>query len=69
MVDDHVPRPSNWAGPSNSDQLNLLRGGVEDKVPWKLSSLTLYIYSWQEGKPDPGQNPPVISSPMVISEE
>jgi hypothetical protein len=34
--------------------------------PRKLSSLTLYIDLWQEGKPVPGQNPPVISSPVVI---
>jgi hypothetical protein len=34
--------------------------------PRKLSSLTLYIDLWQEGKPVPGQNPPVISPPMVI---
>jgi hypothetical protein len=34
--------------------------------PRKLSSLTLYIDLWQEGKPAPGQNPPVISPPMVI---
>jgi hypothetical protein len=33
--------------------------------PQKLSSLTLYINLWQ-GKPSPGQNPPVISPPMVI---
>jgi hypothetical protein len=32
----------------------------------KLSSLTLYINLWQEGKPAPGQNPPVISPPVVI---
>jgi hypothetical protein len=32
----------------------------------KLSSLTLYIDLWQEGKPAPGQNPPVISPPVVI---
>jgi hypothetical protein len=35
-------------------------------VPRKLSSLTLYIDLWQEGKPAPGQNPPMISSPVVI---
>jgi hypothetical protein len=35
-------------------------------VPRKLSSLTLYIDLWQEGKPAPGQNPPVISPPVVI---
>jgi hypothetical protein len=35
--------------------------------PRKLSSLTLYIDLWQEGKPAPGQNPPVISPPVVIS--
>jgi hypothetical protein len=34
--------------------------------PRKLSSLTLYIDLWQEGKPALGQNPPVISLPMVI---
>jgi hypothetical protein len=34
--------------------------------PRKLSSLTLYIDLWQEGKPAPGQNSPVISPPMVI---
>jgi hypothetical protein len=34
--------------------------------PRKLSSLTLYIDLWQEGKPVPGKNPPVISPPMVI---
>jgi hypothetical protein len=34
--------------------------------PRKLSSLTLYIDLWQEGKPAPGQNPPVISPPMAI---
>jgi hypothetical protein len=34
--------------------------------PQKLSSLTLYIDLWQEGKPAPGKNPPVISPPMVI---
>jgi hypothetical protein len=34
--------------------------------PRKLSSLTLYIYLWQEGKSAPGQNPPVISPPVVI---
>jgi hypothetical protein len=34
--------------------------------PRKLSSLTIYIDLWQEGKPAPGQNPPVISPPMVI---
>jgi hypothetical protein len=33
---------------------------------WKLTSLTLYIDLWQEGKPTPGQNPPVISPPVVI---
>jgi hypothetical protein len=33
--------------------------------PRKLSSLTLYIDLWQEGKPAPGQNP-VISPPVVI---
>jgi hypothetical protein len=32
----------------------------------KLSSLTLYIDLWQEAKPAPGQNPPVISPPVVI---
>jgi hypothetical protein len=31
--------------------------------PRKLSPLTLL---WQEGKPAPGQNPPVISPPVVI---
>jgi hypothetical protein len=31
--------------------------------PRKLSSLTLYIDLWQEGKPAPGQNPAVISPP------
>jgi hypothetical protein len=35
-------------------------------VPRKLSSLTLYIDLLQEGKPAPGQNPPVISPPVVI---
>jgi hypothetical protein len=35
-------------------------------VPRKLSSLTLYIDLWQEGKPAPGQNPPVISPPVII---
>jgi hypothetical protein len=34
--------------------------------PRKLSSLTLYIDLWQEGKPAPGQNPPVISPPVVL---
>jgi hypothetical protein len=34
--------------------------------PRKLSSLTLYIDLWQEGKPAPGQNPPVIFPPVVI---
>jgi hypothetical protein len=34
--------------------------------PRKLSSLTLYIDLWQEGKPAPGQNPPVISPPVII---
>jgi hypothetical protein len=34
--------------------------------PRKLSSLTLYIDLWQEGKPAPGQNPPVIPPPVVI---
>jgi hypothetical protein len=34
--------------------------------PRKLSSLTLYIDLWQEGKPAPGQNPPVISPPVAI---
>jgi hypothetical protein len=34
--------------------------------PRKLSSLTLYIDLWQEGKPAPGKNPPVISPPVVI---
>jgi hypothetical protein len=34
--------------------------------PRKLSSLTLYIDLWQEGKPAPGQSPPVISPPVVI---
>jgi hypothetical protein len=34
--------------------------------PRKLSSPTLYIDLWQEGKPDRGQNPPVISPPVVI---
>jgi hypothetical protein len=34
--------------------------------PLKLSSLTLYIDLWQEGKPTPGKNPPVISPPVVI---
>jgi hypothetical protein len=34
--------------------------------PRKLSSLTLYIDLWPEGKPAPGQNPPVISPPVVI---
>jgi hypothetical protein len=32
--------------------------------PRKLSSLTIYIDLWQEGKPAPGQNPPVISPPV-----
>jgi hypothetical protein len=32
----------------------------------ELSSLTLYIDLWQEEKPAPGQNPPVISPPVVI---
>jgi hypothetical protein len=35
-------------------------------VPQKLSSLTIYIDLWQEGKPAPGQNPSVISPPVVI---
>jgi hypothetical protein len=35
-------------------------------VPRKLSSLTLYIDLWQEGKPAPGQNLPVIFPPVVI---
>jgi hypothetical protein len=34
--------------------------------PRKLSSLILYIDLWQEGKPAPGQNPPVIPPPVVI---
>jgi hypothetical protein len=34
--------------------------------PRKLSSLALYINLWQEGKPASGQNPPVISPPVVI---
>jgi hypothetical protein len=34
--------------------------------PRKLSSLTLYIDLWQEGEPAPGQNPPVISHPVLI---
>jgi hypothetical protein len=34
--------------------------------PRKLSSLTLYIDLWQKGKPASGQNPPVISPPVVI---
>jgi hypothetical protein len=34
--------------------------------PRKLPSPTLYIDLWQEGKPAPGQNPPVISPPVVI---
>jgi hypothetical protein len=34
--------------------------------PRKLSSLTLYIDLWQEGKPAPGKDPPVISPPVVI---
>jgi hypothetical protein len=34
--------------------------------PRKLSSLTLYIDLWKEGKPAAGQNPPVISPPVVI---
>jgi hypothetical protein len=34
--------------------------------PRKLSSLTLYIDLWQEGKPAPGQNPPVTSPPVAI---
>jgi hypothetical protein len=34
--------------------------------PRKLSSLTLYIDLWQEGKPAPGRNPPVISPPVGI---
>jgi hypothetical protein len=34
--------------------------------PRKLSSLTLYIDLWQEGKPAPRKNPPVISPPVVI---
>jgi hypothetical protein len=34
--------------------------------PRKLSSLTLYIDLWQNGKPAPGQNPPVISPPMGV---
>jgi hypothetical protein len=37
--------------------------------PRKLSSLTLYIDLWQEGKPAPGQNPPVISHPVVICKD
>jgi hypothetical protein len=35
-------------------------------VPRKLSSLTLYIDLWQEGKQAPGKNPSVISPPVVI---
>jgi hypothetical protein len=35
-------------------------------MPRKLSSLTLYIDLWQEGKPAPWQNPPVISPPVGI---
>jgi hypothetical protein len=34
--------------------------------PRKLSSLALYIDLWQEAKPASGQNPPVISPPVVI---
>jgi hypothetical protein len=34
--------------------------------PRKLSPLTLYIDLWQEGKPAPRQNPPVISPPVGI---
>jgi hypothetical protein len=34
--------------------------------PRKLSSLTLYVDLWQEGEPAPGENPPVISRPVVI---
>jgi hypothetical protein len=34
--------------------------------PRKLSLLTLYIDLWQEEKLAPGQNPSVISAPMVI---
>jgi hypothetical protein len=35
-----VPRPRHWAGPSNSDQLNLLRGGgVEDNRTKTFPSL------------------------------
>jgi hypothetical protein len=34
--------------------------------PRKLSSPTLYIDLWQEGKPAPGKNPPVISPSVVI---
>jgi hypothetical protein len=30
------------------------------------SEIILYIDLWQEGKPAPGQNPPVISPPVVI---
>jgi hypothetical protein len=30
--------------------------------PRKLSSLTLYIDLWQEGKPAPGQTPPVVEN-------
>jgi hypothetical protein len=35
--------------------------GASEIIP-----LTLYIDLWQEGKPAPGKNPPVISPPMVI---
>jgi hypothetical protein len=34
--------------------------------PRKLSSLALYIDLWQEGKPAPGQTPPVTSLAVVI---
>jgi hypothetical protein len=34
--------------------------------PRKLSSVTLYIDLWQERKPAPGKNPPVISPPVLI---
>jgi hypothetical protein len=34
--------------------------------PQKLSSVTLYIDLWQEGKPAAGKNPPVISPRVAI---
>jgi hypothetical protein len=42
-----------------------IRSGTQAE-PRELSSLTLFINLWQEGKPAPGKNPPVISPPVGI---